>query len=107
MAEDSLKLLKTDENEHSPRSYAFGEFRLDVEKRLLWRADETVPLMPKAFDVLLALVRHHGQVVTKDELMMSACVRLLMAVQVRFRRCDWGDQPASCPGTPLARPLKE
>lgn len=71
MAENSLINLKADERGDLPRGYEFGEFRLDPEKRLLRRADETVPLMPKAFEVLLALVRRHGSVVTKDELMTS------------------------------------
>jgi eukaryotic-like serine/threonine-protein kinase len=52
-----------------PRFYQFGGFLLDVEKRLLLRNNESVPLMPKTFELLLALVRRHGQVVTKDELM--------------------------------------
>jgi Tol biopolymer transport system component/DNA-binding winged helix-turn-helix (wHTH) protein len=69
MAENSLRLLITEESERSPRFYEFDAFRLDAGARLLWRGDETVPLMPKAFDVLLALVRRHGQVVTKDELL--------------------------------------
>jgi Tol biopolymer transport system component/DNA-binding winged helix-turn-helix (wHTH) protein len=69
MAEKSLRLLITEESGHSPRFYEFDTFRLDAGARLLWRGDETVPLMPKAFDVLLALVCRHGQVVTKDELL--------------------------------------
>jgi len=71
VAENSLKLLKTTKSEHLPRFYEFGAFRLDAEKRLLWRNDETVSLMPKPFDVLVTLVRRHGEVVTKDDLMTS------------------------------------
>ena len=48
--------------------YEFGPFRLDARKRLLWRQGEVVPLKPKAFDTLLALVERCGQVVEKDEL---------------------------------------
>jgi DNA-binding winged helix-turn-helix (wHTH) protein/tetratricopeptide (TPR) repeat protein len=55
-------------NEHL-RFYEFEGFRLDPAKRLLWRNGEVVPLMPKAFDVLLALVSQHGRVVGKNELM--------------------------------------
>ena len=51
------------------RFYQFGPFRVDAEKRLLLREGEIVPLSPKAFDRLLALVEHHGEVVGKDELM--------------------------------------
>ncbi len=52
--------------------YEFGKFRLCAAKRLLLTDDdETVPLMPKAFDTLLYLVEHNGKVIGKDE-MMSA-----------------------------------
>jgi Tol biopolymer transport system component/DNA-binding winged helix-turn-helix (wHTH) protein len=50
--------------------YAFGDFRLDAHRRLLLRLDgEPVPLTPKAFETLLILVRRHGSVVEKDELL--------------------------------------
>ena len=49
--------------------YAFGDFTLDVEHRLLWRDGEEVMLRRKSFDVLVYLVNHHGQVVTKATLM--------------------------------------
>ncbi len=49
--------------------YAFGPFRLDAVKRLLLRDGEVVPLKPKVFETLLALIEHHGQVLDKDELM--------------------------------------
>jgi serine/threonine-protein kinase len=50
--------------------YEFEAFRLDAAKRLLFRQDaEIVPLMPKAFEILLYLVRNSGAVVEKDELM--------------------------------------
>lgn len=51
--------------------YEFGPFRVDPEKQLLLRGDETVPLMPKTFQILLVLVRRKREVVTKDELMKS------------------------------------
>ncbi|MGH9769956.1 MAG: winged helix-turn-helix domain-containing protein, partial [Blastocatellia bacterium] len=48
--------------------YKFGPFRLDPVERLLLRAGEVVPLAPKAFETLLALVERHGRVWEKDEL---------------------------------------
>ncbi|HEX6123906.1 MAG TPA: transcriptional regulator, partial [Pyrinomonadaceae bacterium] len=52
--------------------YEFEGFSLDAGKRLLIREDaEAVPLMPKAFDILLHLVQRAGTVVEKDELMSS------------------------------------
>ncbi len=52
-----------------PYRYEFDSFRLEPSKRLLWRDGQTVSLMPKAFEVLLVLVRRHGQTVTKHELL--------------------------------------
>ena len=51
--------------------FEFEEFRLDASKRLLFRGDEPVPLMPKAFDILLYLVERSGSVAEKDEIMAA------------------------------------
>ena len=48
--------------------YEFGAFRLDARERLLVRDGVSVPLTPKAFDLLLALVERHGRLVGKEEL---------------------------------------
>src|SRR5262249_29717000 len=53
----------------SKRIYEFGPYRLDAAERLLWRNGEPVPLQPKVFDLLLALVERHGRLVEKEELM--------------------------------------
>lgn len=42
----------------TPQLYEFGPFRLDPEKELLLREDESVPIAPKAFQILLVLIRH-------------------------------------------------
>jgi DNA-binding winged helix-turn-helix (wHTH) protein/Flp pilus assembly protein TadD len=49
--------------------YAFGTYRLDPVKRLLLQGGEPVPLSPKDFDLLLALVEQHGEVLVKEELL--------------------------------------
>jgi DNA-binding winged helix-turn-helix (wHTH) protein/tetratricopeptide (TPR) repeat protein len=49
--------------------YEFGEFILDVAERRLSRGGEPVPLEPKAHEVLLALVRNAGRLLTKRELL--------------------------------------
>lgn len=49
--------------------YEFGPFRVDALKRRLLRDGKIVPLTPKAFDTLLALIENSGQVVEKDDLM--------------------------------------
>ncbi|HUK92060.1 MAG TPA: tetratricopeptide repeat protein [Blastocatellia bacterium] len=49
--------------------YQFGPFLIDSAKRLLLRDGEAVSLSPKAFDTLLVLVQHQGEVLEKDRLM--------------------------------------
>ena len=51
--------------------YEFGPFRVDPEKEILLRVGEPVPLTPKTFQILLVLVRHSQEVVTKDDLMKA------------------------------------
>jgi DNA-binding winged helix-turn-helix (wHTH) protein/tetratricopeptide (TPR) repeat protein len=53
-------------------THAFGPFRLDAGRLVLWRDDEVVSLPPKATALLAALVRAGGDVVSKEELL--ACV---------------------------------
>jgi DNA-binding winged helix-turn-helix (wHTH) protein len=54
------------------RSWSFPPFRLDLDTGSVWREDELVPLPPKPFAVLAALVAHAGQVVTKEALFEAA-----------------------------------
>ncbi len=42
---------------------------MDARKRRLWKGEQLVPLTPKAFETLLALVRKAGDVVEKDDLL--------------------------------------
>src|ERR1700751_3593379 len=51
--------------------YEFGPFRVDPEKELLLRDNEAIPLAPKAFQVLLVLIRNKTEIVTKDELLKA------------------------------------
>ena len=51
--------------------YQFGEFVIDVLEGGLWLQGEPVPLTPKAFDVLAALVEQPGRLVSKDELLQK------------------------------------
>ena len=62
--------MSREENNPEQRAYEFGDFRLDTGKRLLTRASGVaVPLMPKAFDTLLYLLRNGGRLIDKDELL--------------------------------------
>jgi len=57
---------------HEPnRIYEFGPFRLEGAEHLLLRNGEAVPLQPKAFELLLILVKHHGHLLGKDELLKA------------------------------------
>src|SRR5215468_6505304 len=53
----------------SSETFHFDEFTLDVRERRLLRGEDVVRLSPKAYDVLVALVRQRGHLVTKDELL--------------------------------------
>jgi len=49
--------------------YQFGPFLIDVRERLLQRDGQPVPVTPKAFDLLAALVEQPGRLISKDELL--------------------------------------
>jgi DNA-binding winged helix-turn-helix (wHTH) protein len=51
--------------------YEFGPFRIDMERYLLLRDEESIPLSPKAFETLVFLVQHLGEVGRKDDIMSS------------------------------------
>ena len=53
------------------RLYEFGDFRLDASERLLSRRGVTVPLTPKAIDLLLALVEEPGRLLDKETLLKT------------------------------------
>ena len=50
-------------------SYEFENHRVDVDQRVLTRDGESIPLTPKATDVLLILLDKAGQLVEKDFLL--------------------------------------
>ena len=51
-----------------PDLWEFGEFRLDVRRKVLWHRDATVSMPLKQLELLSMLVRHRGELVTKDEI---------------------------------------
>ena len=53
----------------SRRTYEFGPFRLDAERRQLLRGDEPIVLTPKAFDLLVVLVEGRDRTTEKADLM--------------------------------------
>ena len=51
--------------------YEFGPFRLEPDEHLLLREGKPAPVTPKAFDLLVLLVRNQGRLVTKDQIMQA------------------------------------
>jgi DNA-binding winged helix-turn-helix (wHTH) protein/class 3 adenylate cyclase len=51
------------------RTYTFGPFALDTREGTLLREGRPVPLTPKAFETLVALVERSGHCIGKEELM--------------------------------------
>ncbi len=56
---------------HLKHLYEFGTFRLDATERLLLCGGRVVPLTPKTFDLLLALVSQPNRLLTKEELLRA------------------------------------
>jgi eukaryotic-like serine/threonine-protein kinase len=61
----------TSPGQRAKELYEFGPFRVDPEKETLLREGEPVALTPKTFQILLVLIRHNEEVVTKDDLMKA------------------------------------
>ena len=53
----------------SRREVALGELSVDFDAREVRRGAKVLPLRPKEFDLLAALLRHRGRVVSRDELL--------------------------------------
>jgi TolB-like protein/DNA-binding winged helix-turn-helix (wHTH) protein/tetratricopeptide (TPR) repeat protein len=51
--------------------YEFGPFRLDSSQRRLSRDELSVQVAPKGMDILVYLVEHRGEVVSKDDLIQN------------------------------------
>jgi DNA-binding winged helix-turn-helix (wHTH) protein/TolB-like protein/Flp pilus assembly protein TadD len=56
-------------DERRSHFYNFGSFHIDTQERQLLRNGEPVPLPPKVYDTLLALVESSGHIIEKEKLM--------------------------------------
>jgi DNA-binding winged helix-turn-helix (wHTH) protein len=63
--------MTTSENQRVEELYQFGPFRVDPARETLLKEGVAVPLTPKTFQILLVLVRHGKEIVTKDDLMKT------------------------------------
>src|SRR6516162_6357896 len=81
--------------------YRFGHFILDPTERVLSCEGIPVSLTPKAFDTLLCLVRNHGHVLSKDELLKQVwpdtfVEEVNLAVNISVIRKALGENPQDC-----------
>lgn len=79
-------------------SYTFGPFRLCPSEHLLLRGEAPIPLAPKTFELLVALVSRSGQLLTRDELMQaiwpdSFVEEINLTVNISLLRKTLGEQP--------------
>src|SRR5579862_3320374 len=82
--------------------YVFGNYRLDPNRRALWLATggEITALPRVAFDALLYLVKHAGQVVERQALMAAVWPRVTvvensLSQAIAALRRALGDDPAA------------
>jgi DNA-binding winged helix-turn-helix (wHTH) protein/tetratricopeptide (TPR) repeat protein len=78
-------------------SYTFGPFRLCPSEQLLLRGETPIPLAPKSFELLVALVSRSGQLLTRDELMQviwpdSFVEEINLTVNISLLRKTLGEQ---------------
>ena len=64
-----MEVLKASMDKPVNCFYEFDPFRIDIAERLVLRDGSPVTLPPKAFDILVALVRESGHVLEKRELL--------------------------------------
>ena len=82
--------------------YSFGPFRLYPSEQLLLREGTPIPLSPKAFEVLVALVSCHGHLITREMLMKkvwpdSFVEETNLTVNISLLRKMLGDLPDGRP----------
>jgi DNA-binding winged helix-turn-helix (wHTH) protein len=78
--------------------YSFGPFRLVPSEHLLLREELPIPLAPKAYELLLALVKRHGHLASREELMQeiwpdSFVEEINLTVNISLLRKALGEQP--------------
>jgi DNA-binding response OmpR family regulator len=54
---------------HSPRTIRVDDIEIDPDDRVVRRAGAEIPLTPKAFDLLVALIEKQGRVASRQELL--------------------------------------
>jgi DNA-binding response OmpR family regulator len=64
-------LLRRTGHTATPReeTLSFGDVRIDLARRTVAKAGQEITLPPKAYELLLALVRRHGAVISRHDLL--------------------------------------
>ena len=78
--------------------YRFGPFSLDPTERVILRDGEPLTVTPKVFDTLVCLVRNHGRLLRKDELLKEIwpdtfVEEVNLAVNISTLRKAFGEGP--------------
>ena len=76
----------TEEKDQKSEVYRFNDCVLDADRRELTMAGEPVTTQPKAFELLLFLVRNRGRAVDKDELQDALWPRSIVT-ETALTRC--------------------
>jgi DNA-binding winged helix-turn-helix (wHTH) protein/Flp pilus assembly protein TadD len=61
-----LKVLERETTAGPPTAYVFGDFRLDLARRLLLRQSQVVPVPERVFQILSILIEANGSVVQRE-----------------------------------------
>ncbi|MDH3493160.1 MAG: winged helix-turn-helix domain-containing protein [Acidobacteriota bacterium] len=56
-------------SEKGPTTFEFEGFRLDVAEMRLWRESDLLHVAPKALEILVLLLRHQGEIVSREQIM--------------------------------------
>lgn len=77
--------------------FYFDDFEVDTVRRVLLKNGQTIALNPKAFDLLLALLKRHGEIVTKNDLLDAVWENQFveeknLAVQITALRKAFGER---------------
>src|SRR5215471_16838216 len=80
--------------------FVFGGFRLDANRKQVWRGTGLIPLRPKLFATLHYLVEHSGRLITREELLRAVWSRThvdetLLRGTMRDLRASLGDDAGS------------
>jgi DNA-binding winged helix-turn-helix (wHTH) protein len=67
----ALKLFELRPPSGLPAAYRFGEFRLDVSRRLLSKRGRVIAVPERIFEILLMLIEANGGVVHRDEIALQ------------------------------------